>query len=81
MTLKKIKMDIFHRNKKAKLVSKLVEEMAELQKELLKGRYSNAIQEMGDVKALIKMFEITFGCKKETKASRKASLKKWKGLL
>ena len=81
MTLKKIKLGIFHRTKKTKLVSKLVEEMAELQTELLKGRYSTAIQEMGDVKALIEIFEKTFGCKKEIKAAKKASLEKWKGLL
>ena len=77
---KKMKLKVFHKTNKTKLVIKLIEELSELQKELLKGRKEKAIQEMGDVKALLKMFSEVFECKEEIKKATKYSLSKWREL-
>ena len=79
MTFKKIKLKL-KKKKKSKLIIKLVEEMTELQKELLKGRYQQTLQELGDVKALIEIFENVFNCKKQVKHFKTKSLKKWENI-
>lgn len=70
-----------HKTKKEKLIIKLVEELSELQKELLKGRLNKSIEEIGDVLALTKMFELVFDCKKRVKENKKKSFKKWEYLI
>lgn len=79
------KKDIYNKAKQVygidAQVTKAVEELAELQKELCKfllddGTMKNIIEEIADVKVMIEQLELIFECKDKVKLIKKAKIQR-----